>query len=394
MQRLCFICLFACSAAPSAGPAQNTEDTSFDDGGGVPTSTETPTVDREEIHNLGGSTIWDMAFLPDGSLLYTVRGGQLRRLVIGEASSTVIANTGNALTGLLAEGQSGLMGLAIDPQFASNRRIYVYMTHQSGGQKDNRVIRFVLNEQNQLSERTDIVTGISYKAVATENGGPGAHSGGRLRFGPDGHLYLTTGDNHSATIPQDPEALGAKVLRFNTNGETVSGNPTIGSRKLIFAIGFRNPQGLAFHPSTGEVFISEHGPNQDDEVTRLVAGDNGGWNPIGANGDYIGYTGAAMTDLSVNGAVAPVWTHPDSQGMSACVFLRGTIWKAWTGRLAVGFLAAKKITVLSLDANRTGVSEQTAFPQVEDRVRSMVMGPDARLYVSTDSGRIFRYTPR
>jgi len=204
-------------------------------------------------------------------------------------------------------------------------------------------------------------------------------------------LYLTTGDNRSATIPQNVEALGSKVLRFTTDGAPAPGNPNIGSRNLIWALGFRNPQGISFHPWTGDVFISEHGPGNDDEVTKLTAGANGGWNPNNG-GQYNGYNGARMTDTSaLPSAVAPIWKHDASNGMSPCTFLRGASWKAWDYRLAVGFLGGRKIQVLDFDASLTTVVDTDQFADVTERVRSLVMGPDEKLYVTTDSGDIFRF---
>lgn len=366
------------------------------DAGPPPRSTEDPTISREPVLSIGGgSVIWDLAFLPDGSALFTVRGGAVRKLTLGNTpSSTVVANAGSAgnpLAGLFAEGQSGLMGVAVDPAFATNRRVYLYFSHDANGTKDNRVVRYRLSAQDTLTDRTDIVTGISYKAAATSVGGAGSHSGGRLRFGPDGMLYLTTGDNHSATIPQNVEALGSKVLRFTTDGAPAPGNPNIGSRNLIWSLGFRNPQGITFHPYTGAVFVSEHGPGNDDEVTKLTAGANGGWNPNNG-GQYNGYNGALMTDTAaVASAVAPIWKHDVSNGMSPCTFLRGASWKSWDYRLAVGFLGGRKIQLLDFDASLSNVVDVGEFPDVTERVRSLVMGPDEKLYVTTDSGEIFRF---
>lgn len=354
-----------------------------------------PHVVRERVYSSRGSVIWAMAFLPDGSLLFTLRQGELRRLVLGEDRSTRVAGTTDAaFAGLFAQGQSGLMGVAVDPAFAENRRVYLYFSHEARGVKDNRVARFRLREDFALEDRADIVTGIPFKAAATKDGEAGLHSGGRLHFGPDGFLYLTTGDNHNPTIPQDPEALGGKVLRFTSDGAPAPGNPGIASKNLIWAMGFRNVQGIAFHPKTGATFISEHGPNQDDEVTKLSAGSNGGWNPIGPDGRYNGYDGARMTDTTaIPDATLPVWVHADSQGMSDCAFLHGPIWKAWNDRLAVGFLAGKEITVLALNDALSGVTETDDLPEVTERVRSLVVGPDDALYVSTDSGLILRYAP-
>ena len=366
------------------------------DAGPPPRATEVPTVTREPVVELSG-VVWDLAFLPDGAALITMRSGEIRKLAPGATTTTVVANLGsdgNPLAGSFAEGQSGLLGLAIDPAFSMNRRIYVYFTHDQAGAKDNRVVRYTLTPEDTLADRTDIVTGISYKALGTGNGGPGSHSGGRLRFGPDGFLYATTGDNHNATIPQDVEALGSKVLRFTTDGTPATGNPNIGSRNLIWALGFRNPQGISFHPWTGDVFISEHGPGADDEVTKLVAGANGGWNP-NDNGTYNGYAGARMTDTTaVPMATPPVWKRADSNGMSACTFLRGPSWKAWRDRLAVAFLNGRRIAVLDFDASLSTVVAETSLPDVDERVRSIVVGPDERLWVTSDEGRIFRFVAK
>ena len=358
-------------------------------------STVVPTVTRETLLTLpGGGVIWDLAFLPDGSALFTVRSGEVRRWRPGESTSELVANrmsAGAPLAGLFAEGQSGLMGLAIDPAFATNRRVYLYFSHETGGTKDNRVVRFRLTENFTLEDRADLVTGISYKSVGTINGGPGAHSGGRLRFGPDGFLYVTTGDNHDATIPQRLDALGSKVLRVSTDGQPAPGNPS----ERIWALGFRNPQGLAFHPLNGAVFIAEHGPGVDDEVTRLSAGDNGGWNPVGGDGQYNGYTGARMTDdAAVPDAVRPVWVQADSQGMSACEFLRGSSWLAWEHRLAVGFLAGRRVSVLDFNATLDATVDEDTVPAVSERVRSLVIGPDEKLYMTTDEGLIVRFSPQ
>lgn len=366
---------------------------------GQPRSTVVPQVTREPLFTLpGGGVIWDLAFLPDGAALFTVRSGELHHWRPGQTTSTLVASrssSGAPFAGLFAEGQSGLMGVAVDPAFATNRQVYLYLSHDAGGTRDNRVVRYRLTEALALEARTDLVTGISYKAVATKDGSPGAHSGGRLRFGPDGFLYLTTGDNHGATIPQSLEALGAKVLRFTTDGAPAPGNPSLGSRKLIWARGFRNPQGLAFHPLNGAAFISEHGPGVDDEVTRLAAGANGGWNPVGASGQYNGYDGARMTDTAaIPDATRPLWVYADSQGMSACVFLRGRGWLAWENRLAVGFLAGRRVNVLDLNETLDQVIEESPLAGVTERVRSLVVGADEALYMTTDDGRIVRFSPR
>ncbi len=151
--------------------------------------------------------------------------------------------------------------------------------------RTNRVVRLTLSADNMsASNRTDIITDIAFKDVGNGVGGAGAHSGGRLRFGPDRFLYVTTGDNHNATLPQDLTRLGGKVLRVDRNGAAAPGNNTpAGGDPRIFTYGHRNVQGITFRPAgqpnAGQPFTAEHGPNHSDEVTPLVAGGNAGWDP-------------------------------------------------------------------------------------------------------------------
>jgi glucose/arabinose dehydrogenase len=163
------------------------------------------------------------------------------------------------------------------------------------------------------------VTDIPFKHAANAVGGAGAHSGGRLRFGPEGFLYITTGDNHQPTLPQDLGRLGGKVLRVDRDGQPAPGNKTpAGGDPRIYTYGHRNAQGLTFRPGTGQPFVAEHGPNHTDEVTPLVAGGNGGWDPqqrpLRCPDGYCGYAGTAttmpMTDTTrFPEAMRPSWTN-------------------------------------------------------------------------------------
>jgi glucose/arabinose dehydrogenase len=186
------------------------------------------------------------------------------------------------------------------------------------------------------------------------------------------------------------------VLRVTTAGAPSPGNPSLGvnARGEIFAYGYRNPQGLARRPDEygGGMFTCEHGPNQDDEVTRLVGGGNAGWNPNDGAGNYNGYSGAEMTNTTqFPDAIRPLYRHTDSDGMSTCTFLRGASWKSWEGSLVVGFLAGERAIVLDVNAQGTGINgaARQAFSGL-GRVRALTQGPDGHLYVAVDSGRIIR----
>ena len=356
----------------------------------------------------GLSEPWDIAFAADGSMFFTEK---CRGLSVRHPDGTVTRLFGTSGSALVAPdlaclGQSGMHGVALDPAFATNRTLYVYMlsTLQTAP-RTNRVVRLVVNGgYTSASNRTDIVTDIPFKDASNAVGAAGAHSGGRIRFGPDGFLYVTTGDNHNQTLPQSPTLLGGKVLRITTTGAAAPGNaPPPGFDTRIFTYGHRNVQGITFRPGTGQPFISEHGPNHSDEVTPLVNGGNGGWDPrdrptLSCPGGYCGYAGNAstmpMTDATrFPNAMRPSWSNNgNSQGMGPAVFLVGGQWGAWNGRLAVGIMSASRFMILEIDAAGVATNVvQASLPSA--RYRALTLGPDGNLYVATDAGEIWRVTP-
>ena len=330
---------------------------------------------------------WDLAFTPDGAMLYTERGQGLSVRRANGSTAQLFRPPD-----FLAEGQSGMQGVTIDPAFATNRTIYVYMSSNISGQGDNRVIRLTVDAgYTAVANRNDIVTGISYKnsPLPGDPQGRGAHNGGRIRFGPDGFLYITTGDNHSGPLPQNLNALGSKVLRVNRDGVAAAGNNTpAGGDPRIYAYGFRNPQGLTFRPGSGQPYISEHGPGHSDEVTALSPGVNGGWDPLCANGiNYCGYdSNMPMTHLAKHpNAVRPLWNNSGaSQGMAGSVFLTGPQWKAYDGALAVALMAGMRMEILRLDAAGALIGTTPIFNNLGIRIRAAVLAPDGSLYLTTD----------
>jgi aldose sugar dehydrogenase len=378
---------------------------------------------------------WDMAFLPGGAMLFTEKCSGLS---VRNANGNVVKLLGmkdakgyaSTADDLFCEGQAGMSGVAVDPNFASNRFIYVYSASSLTAPGTNRVMRLKLNaEMSGVSDRNDIVADIPYKPRASDHpfGGPGAHNGGRVRFGPaDGFLYVTTGDTHNGEVPQSPTRIGGKVLRIDRDGKPAPGNAApAGFDARIYTYGHRNPQGIAFRPGTNQPYTAENGPWHSDEVTALVPGGNAGWDPrpnIGGRAacpdNYCGYSpnqmGAMdqkersafmpMTDLKTYPkAMKPAWNNDGlSQGMMSATFLTGSQWKGWDGKLIVGFAGigihgtpvGNRLDVLDISADGLSAKRTTVnLPMPAARFRSLVQGPDGNLYVATDEGAISRLTP-
>ncbi|TFY98579.1 PQQ-dependent sugar dehydrogenase [Ramlibacter rhizophilus] len=355
---------------------------------------------------------WDIAFTPDGVMLFTEKCRGLSARLPDGKTVRLFGTAGSALVApdLFCQGQSGVHGIAVDPEFAKGKRdLYLFMASRRSTPATNRVVRLTLNaDSTGVSNRTDIVDDIAFKESANAVGSAGAHSGGMVRFGPDGFLYVTSGDNHNATLPQDLKRLGGKVLRVNRDGSAAPGNNTpAGGDPRIFTYGHRNVQGITFRPAgqpnAGQPFTGEHGPNHSDEVTALVAGGNAGWDPqnrprLRCPDDYCGYAGdpttMPMTDTQrFPQAMPPSWVHNGSgRGMSAALFLDGAQWKAWNGDLLVSLMRGQRIVRLDLDARGMAVADATVdLPST--RTRTLVQGPDGNLYTANDDGEIWRVAP-
>ncbi|WP_417743224.1 PQQ-dependent sugar dehydrogenase [Salipiger sp.] len=378
---------------------------------------------------------WDMAFLEDGTMLFTEKCSGLS-VLMPDGSVNALYGVGEAEgypeagSDLFCEGQAGMMGVAFDPEFESNRRIYVYATSNMSDPHTNRLMRFTLSEDfSSVSDRTDIVDDVVYKMAASDHpfGGPGAHNGGRVRFGPDGALYLTTGDTHNSEVPQSPTMMGSKVLRIDTDGNAHPDNaPPEGFDKRTYTYGHRNVQGLAFHPETGAAITAEHGPWHSDEITILENGGNAGWDPRpnmagreDCPDDYCGYSPnqaegmnryeraafMPMTDFETYpDAMPPIWNNNGwSQGTSSAAFLSGEQWGDWDGAMVVGIMGigfggtpiGQRIDVIQFNDEYNDVYDVTemTLPMEPGRFRSVVSGPDGSLYTSIDEGTIYKLTP-
>jgi glucose/arabinose dehydrogenase len=322
----------------------------------------------------GLSLPWDVAPLPDGRMLVSERVGNLLVYQSTAPGAAQLAN--NPVVGTRENGEGGLMGIAVDPSFATNSFIYVCASRDDEGQYRNQVLRYKL-----------VGNLIAFDGFVIRRGmaAAGNHNGCRLRFGPDSKLWITMGDAGNLRNGQDPNALNGKVLRMNTDGTIPTDNPVIpgsAGRSPIYTWGNRNPQGLAFEPGTGTPYEVEHGDDTHDEINILVAGGNYGY-PL-----YRGPVGRP-------GFIDPAWSSGNvTLATSGADFVVGPQWGAWSGSLFVAQLKEMDLRRFELFA---GTVRQTnvLFDNVYGRLRSVVFGADGALYLTTSNGtsdRVLRIT--
>ena len=329
---------------------------------------------------------WDLAFTPAGGMLFTEKTGAIRFRHRNGAYVRTLADPSDSIV----MGEGGMMGVAVDPNFTSNRRVYTCFLSNAGGTPDVRVVRWRMNAAvTALTERSDIVTGIPVSS--------GRHSGCRTRFGPDGRLWIGTGDAAMPGNPQSPTSLGGKVLRVDTSGQGVAGNAPAPFDPRVYTYGHRNVQGIAFSPG-GRAYSIEHGTDRDDEVNKLVAGGNYGWDPRPLSGPSFYDESRPMTDKTRHpNAQSAVWSSGfPTIAPSGGTFISGSSWKGWDRSLAMAVLKDHHLRVLRL--NSAGTAVETQWVRITDRgrLRVAVMHPSNGLvYIATDSdpGSILRVRP-
>lgn len=316
---------------------------------------------------------WGVAFLPNGDMLVTERPGRLRLVQNGQLLPEPIAGTPE----VFADGQGGLLDVAIDPDFAANQQIYLsYAAEQNGA--TTRVMRAQFAPD-----------GLSAQSVIFEalpRGRSGVHFGSRLAFGRDGMLYVTVGERGDRPRAQNLGAHGGSVIRLRPDGTVPPDNPFVGRegvRPEIFSNGHRNPQGLAIEPATGRVWAHEHGPQGGDEVNLIEAGVNYGWPVITFGRAYSG--GAIGKGTAKPGMAQPLWYWVPSIAPSGMAFYDGDAFPEWRGDLFVGALKARLLVRLEIeDGQITG--EERMLQGELGRIRDVRAGPDGLIYLLTDEG--------
>jgi glucose/arabinose dehydrogenase len=325
----------------------------------------------------GLSVPWDVAFAADGRMFMTERMGNL---VMFESAKPNAKRIG-AMTvpDVHSMGEAGLMGLVLDPDFATNGFLYVCASRLDNGDWRNQILRYRAGPDSFAFDNYVIRSGPLAAAI---------HDGCRLAFGPDGKLWATMGEDGNARLAQDPTSLNGKILRMNGDGTVPADNPILpgaSARTYVYSMGHRNPQGLAFQPGTGVALEIETGTTANDEINVLAPGKNYGWP------DQEGMGGMAK------GFTDPIWTSGGvSYAMSGATFVTGDRWGAWSGSLFIATLKDQDLRRFTVDGT-TVVAKEILYDQKYGRLRSVVQGPDGALYVTTSNGsgdRIIRIAPQ
>lgn len=327
---------------------------------------------------------WSIVWAPDGRMFFTERPGRVRTFENGRLNPLPIYTVPD----VEARSEAGLMSIALHPQFSSNHFVYLSYAYNANGLQV-RVVRFRETPQG-LVDRKVIIENIPAAP---------AHAGCRLRFGPDGKLYITTGDSTDRELAQQLNSLAGKILRLNDDGTAPADNPFAGrpdARPEIWAYGSRNAQGIDFQPGTNFLFETEHGPSGfdgpggGDEVNIIERGKNYGWPVI-----HHRATQAGME--------SPLLEYTPACAPASGAFYRANVFPQFKGNFFFGCLRGTRIIRVALDGRRV-VSQENLLEKKYGRIRDIAEGPDGFIYFSTsnrdgrgtaasDDDRIMRLVP-
>lgn len=332
------------------------------------------------VYNLNNP--WGMTWLPNGSMLITEKAGSL--IHFSNGTKTEIKNVPEVYN----RGQGGLLDIELHPNYSENGWIYITYASSEGDEEggNTKLIRCKLEN--------DSLTSIEELYKATPNTSRGQHFGSRIEFDNEGYLYFSIGERGNRDVnPQDITRDGGKIYRLNDDGTIPNDNPFVNeknAKKAIFTYGNRNPQGMAKHPTTGQIWTHEHGPKGGDEINIVKKGVNYGW-PVISYG--VNYSGTTFTDItSKPGMEQPIYYWVPSIAPCGMDFVTGDRYPDWKGHLLVGSLKFNYVELVKLKGNEVVGREKIA--QDIGRVRNVKMGPNGYIYIAVEGQGIFKVVPK
>jgi glucose/arabinose dehydrogenase len=351
-------------------------------GSEVPQQTLSPDLTIEEIAR-GLDTPWDIAFTSPDRMLITERAGRVRLIENGLLRTEPL----HTFAEVAETSEGGLMSLTLDPDYAQNKHVYLSLQYDTQ------------NPKIKIIRMTDAGNSLGNEKILLDNiPSANVHAGSRVRFGPDGKLYITTGDATQRNEAQNKDSLLGKILRINMDGSIPADNPAPGSP--LWSYGHRNPQGIAWHPETGELYEVEHGPSVfdgpagGDEVNRIVPGGNYGWPLVSHN-------------RTQEGTVPPLIVFTPAEAPASALFYTGDALPQFKNSFFFGALRGRGIMRIVFDPQQP--DRAAHYGKLEDihlgRIRALAQGPDGFLYFGTsnrdgrgdpapEDDRIFRIVPK
>lgn len=333
---------------------------------------------------------WGLDFLPDGRMIVTEKSGQLR--LVGREGE--LSDPLGGVPEVDARGQGGLLDVALHPDFAQNRLVYLtYAEPGPDGTNSTAAARGKLNEDETALTDVEVIFRQEPKLPST------GHYGSRLVFDGEGQIFITTGERQEGEFAGQAQSLGSllgKVVRLNEDGSVPEDNPFFGqdaARSEIWSLGHRNIQSAAMHPQSRRLWIVEHGPRGGDEINIPWPGANYGW-PVVSHGINYDGTPVGSGEKDAPGMEDPIVTWTPVIAPSGMAFYEGDKFPAWKGNLFIGGLRAEALVRLELDGEKV-THEERLLESLGQRIRDVTVGPDGDLYALTDEtdGQILRIAP-